>query len=172
MPLQRSGAISASDINTEISNTTYNPGKSPTATLSLNDADARSLAAVPSGTIAYSDFLGTFQMYSAPDYYYPSVYGYDPNVGWGAISSPNVSGQAINRIAYNGYQGRFEVFIESGSSLGQSWFTYITLGGNTLYTGSASYGFSTNPGVKSYWLWYGSNILSGYYYAYVGGKII
>lgn len=169
MPLQRSGAISAYNINSEIAGTTYNPGKSPTAALSLNASDARSLAGVPSGTISYNSFYGTFQMYSSPDFSYPSLYGYDPNIGMGSISSGSVSGYPINRIAWNGYQSRFEVFIGSGSSLGQSFFSYIRLGGSTLFTSGATYGFSTNPGTGSYWFW-GSNILSPY--AYFAGKII
>jgi hypothetical protein len=46
-----SGTIGASNINTEL-------GRSTTATLSLNDAGVRSLAGIPSGTIAYSSLRG------------------------------------------------------------------------------------------------------------------
>lgn len=45
------GTISASDINFEL-------GFSNTATMSLNDAAVRALAAVPSGTISYNDLRG------------------------------------------------------------------------------------------------------------------
>ena len=51
MTLQSSGQISMSDINVEL-------GKSATALISLNDSDARSLAGIPSGQIALSDFYG------------------------------------------------------------------------------------------------------------------
>lgn len=49
MTLQASGAISLSNINTELQ-------RSSTALLSLNDADARALAKVPSGIISLSNF--------------------------------------------------------------------------------------------------------------------
>ena len=51
MTLPSSGPISASDINTEL-------GVGSTTTFSLNQASARDLAGVPSGTISYSDFYG------------------------------------------------------------------------------------------------------------------
>lgn len=43
-----SGTIAASDVNVEL-------GKSPTATMSLNDSDVRTLAGVGSGQISFAD---------------------------------------------------------------------------------------------------------------------
>lgn len=163
MPLQRSGQISASDINTEISATTFNSGKSATAALGLNDSDARSLSGISSGQISYASFYGTFQMYSATDYYYPSLYGYDPVIGLGSISSTSVSGQYINRIAWNGYNSRFEVYIGSASDLGQSWFTSIKLGSTTLNTsGASNHGWIDSYG--SYWFWSTNPLTADTYY--------
>lgn len=51
MTLPASGIISANDINIEL-------GVGGTTTFSLNQASARALAGVPSGTISYSDFYG------------------------------------------------------------------------------------------------------------------
>lgn len=51
MALQSSGAISASNINTELS-------KNSTAQMSLNATDIRTLAGKPSGAISFSNFYG------------------------------------------------------------------------------------------------------------------
>ena len=51
MTLPVSGTISLSDVNTEL-------GKASTALITMNDADARALAGVPSGQISMSDFYG------------------------------------------------------------------------------------------------------------------
>lgn len=51
MPLQTTGPISLSDVNTEL-------GLSATATISLNDAAVRSLAGIASGPISLNDLYG------------------------------------------------------------------------------------------------------------------
>jgi hypothetical protein len=51
MALQSSGQISMNNINTEL-------GQSPTAQASLNDANYRTLAGVPSGAITMQNFYG------------------------------------------------------------------------------------------------------------------
>lgn len=51
MTLQSSGAISANDINIEL-------GRAGTATFSMNGAEERGLAGVPTGVISMSDFYG------------------------------------------------------------------------------------------------------------------
>lgn len=51
MTLQSSGAISLSNVNTEL-------GRSATATISLGEAAVRTLAGVPSGPISLSDLYG------------------------------------------------------------------------------------------------------------------
>jgi hypothetical protein len=56
MTLQSSGAISASQINTELA-------ASATATIGLNDTTARTLAGIPSGAISMSHFYGTSSAY-------------------------------------------------------------------------------------------------------------
>lgn len=51
MALPNTGPLSASDVNVELS-------KASTALISLNDADVRALAGVPSGTISFQNLRG------------------------------------------------------------------------------------------------------------------
>lgn len=164
MPLARTGALDAYAINTEIGASSLNPGKSATAALSLNASDARSLAQLPSGAISYSSFRGKFEIYVGQDGYY-ALYGVSTDLGWGNFSSTGVSGYNIMRLEYNngpafpsGTQNRTELFISSGSSLGQSFFSTIKVGSTTLNSSSASaYGWSSNLGGFSYWYWTGDS---------------
>lgn len=57
------GTITMSDVNVEL-------GKSPTALISLNDADVRSLAGVASGTISMDDLRGKS---AGPEFFYTTT---------------------------------------------------------------------------------------------------
>lgn len=170
MPLPRTGAISASDINTELA---LQYGTSSTSTLSLDGAPARDLAQKASGAISFDDFHGTFQIYAADDG--AGLYGYanDSGVTMGSISSTGVSGYTINRVEYNGVQNRTELYIASGSGLGQSFFTTLKYGTYSFSSSSATYGYSTNLGGFSYWVWSGDPAnIAGSIYTYVSCRII
>lgn len=60
MTLQSSGTISIANINTEL-------GVASTTTRSLNDAAARTLAGIPSGTISLSSFYGKSNVTFTPN---------------------------------------------------------------------------------------------------------
>lgn len=79
--LPTSGQIAASDINEEL-------GRSPTADFSINGAEERALAEVPSGEIKFSDFYGksagSHNWGIAPS---PATsYGYSLTEGYGSLS--------------------------------------------------------------------------------------
>ena len=174
MPLPRTGSISASQINTEL---TLQYGTSSTSTLSLNGSQARGLAQKSSGTISFDDFHGTFQIYDGQDsttalsgYAAEAAYGGED---FGAISSPSVSGYVIERLDYNSSLNRTELFITSGSSLGKSFFTTLKVGTYSFSSSSSSYGYSTNFAGFSYWLWSGDPAgLASRIYTYISCRIL
>lgn len=170
MPLPRTGVISASNINTELA---LQYGTSSSSTLSLNGSAARGLAQKSSGAISFDDFHGTFQIYAADDG--AGLYGYanDAGLSMGSISSTGVSGYAINRVEYNSSLNRTELYIASGSSLGQSFFSTLKYGTYTFNSSAASYGYSTNLGGFSYWLWSGDPAnIAGSIYTFVNCRIL
>ena len=174
MPLARTGAISASQINTEL---TLQYGTSSTSTLSLNASPARGLAQKSSGTITYDDFHGTFQIYDGEDSSYAlDGYGGEAAYGgedWGAISSAYVSGYAIQRLCYNSFLNRTELFITSGSGLGKSFFTTLKVGTYSFSSSSSTYNWSPNFAGYSYWLWSGDPAgLASKIYTYVSCRIL
>ena len=174
MPLVRTGAISASQINTELAMQYFT---SPTSTLSLNGSPARGLAQKSSGTITFDDFHGTFQIYDAEDSsMYLNGYGGEAAYGgedWGNISSTNVSGYPIQRLSYNAVQNRTELFIQSSSSIGKSFFTTLKVGTYSFSSSSSTYGWSAALSGFSYWLWSGDpSGLASRIYTYVSCRIL
>jgi hypothetical protein len=174
MPLPRTGSISASQINTEL---TLQYGTSSTSTLSLNGSPARGLAQKSSGAISFDDFHGTFQIYDGQDsssalsgYAAEAAYGFED---FGDISSTSVSGYVIDRLCYNLLLDRTELFITSGSSLGKSFFTTLKVGTYSFSSSSSTYGYSTNFAGFSYWVWSGDPAgLASKIYTYVSCRIL
>lgn len=143
LPLYTVQTLTAYAINSEIANSGLSPGKSATAALSLNASDARGLAAIPSGTISYDNFHGTFQLYNAYEGYYGS-YGYQnyATYPYGSVSSLNVNGHDLIGLWWNGgtiFNPAFTaVTIQSASNLGTGYWTSLTVGGLTAYSSSTT----------------------------------
>lgn len=91
MALQTTGAISASNINNELT-------KAVNSQLGLNDTNARGLAEKPTGQIAYSDFYGKSRF--APG----SAFLTNAGV-WSLYTLPSTSAPTINIIFIGGGGG-------------------------------------------------------------------
>jgi hypothetical protein len=105
--------IALSQVNTEL-------GKSSTAQITMNDSDARSLAQIPSGQIAMSDFWGKSYGYNL---YYSYYYNYGERGQWGDNYS---STQAYPGMVINGYTV-YQIW--SDQYLSQV-YSYLTMAGN------------------------------------------
>jgi hypothetical protein len=120
MPLQSSGAISISDINTELA-------LSSNANSSLNDARLRGLARIASGSISLNNFYGKSRIYSAPNLIS------DPSVENGT----NWSFSGTSRSTTNARFGSWSIFFpnRSGSGLNMTTQSMPTPLANNKYFG-------------------------------------
>lgn len=101
MALQSSGAISISDINTEL-------GLSSNANSSLNDARLRGLSRVATGAISLNNFYGKSRIYSAPNLISdPSV---ENNTNWSFSTS--------SRSTTNSKFGSWSIYFPNRSGSG------------------------------------------------------
>jgi hypothetical protein len=147
MTLQSSGQISMSDINVEL-------GKSATALISLNDSDARSLAGIPSGQIALSDFYGASAGISISltvgdnlDFNQTGEVGYRTSV-YGSVSSTTLLGGRTLVAVYDYYfkgGAATTEFQVSGNQTG-SWWTSWQYTGDTYGTKTFNRADATQTG--------------------------
>jgi hypothetical protein len=107
MTLPASGAISMSNINTEL-------GRTSSASINLNDSTVRGLAGKPSGAISLSDFYGKsgiitngliIQLDAANTASYPGT-----GTSWNDLSGNGYNGTLVNGVGYTTNNGGVLVF--------------------------------------------------------------
>jgi len=164
MTLQSSGSINASDINVELRKT-YN------GQLSLNDSDARTLARVPSGQIAMSDFYGKsygFNLYYSY-YYNGGERGYYGSVDSNTNTNPGmtINGYSVQFIATSTYNnGTSTSALYINGLVGRYFFNNLYGWDGRAYTPSNCNYYGQYGGNITYWTWYfGGNNSGGLLYA-------
>jgi hypothetical protein len=114
MALQSSGAISANNINVEL-------GYSGTATITLNDTAARTLAGISSGAIAFSDFYGKS---FGTDYWFASATifnRFEGSNGTQTTAFTDSSSNAVTIRQYGASNDKIKYRRSSGDSVQETW---------------------------------------------------
>lgn len=159
MTLPASGTIGASDINVEL-------GRASTAAFSMDGADERALAGVPSGAIAFTDFHGK----SAASEYTLTKGHFSPVGGLhfygliegsaGSIAPTTYLGNTIFDMHTNNNFGDPNSVIEIDGTHPKDYFTTWEweVGVGSLASSASTH---TQSGGRTQWFWAGADVYTG-----------